>query len=231
MREGRAKVVSLDLQPMVSARGLRHIMLGPLHLVLTPPPQAPLKNITILQTDITLPSTIPLVLNALGGRKADLVVCDGAPDGRLDPLCDMVRLPADQLVTGVHDLDAYLHSQLLLAVSPKPDCNTGAPRFHALAQPRADSGQALTLSLTLLAPHATLIFKIFLSPLDPQADMLRSQVAPFFQAPEAGSAGDYDASANGEDAWRGKTGYDLRGRRGGVWVRKPRSSRPGSSGA
>jgi len=24
---------------------------------------------------------VPLVLDALGGRKADLVVCDGAPDG------------------------------------------------------------------------------------------------------------------------------------------------------
>lgn len=66
---------------MVSARTRTHIALGPLRLVLTPPQQAPLKNITILQTDITLPSTIPLVLNALGGRKADLVVCDGAPDG------------------------------------------------------------------------------------------------------------------------------------------------------
>lgn len=52
------RVVSCDLQPM-----------------------APLPNITTLQTDITLPSTIPLVLDALGGRKADLVVCDGAPDG------------------------------------------------------------------------------------------------------------------------------------------------------
>lgn len=43
--------------------------------------KAPLPNITTLQTDITLPATIPLVLDALGGRKADLVVCDGAPDG------------------------------------------------------------------------------------------------------------------------------------------------------
>lgn len=56
------RVVSCDLQPM-----------------------APLPNITTLQTDITLPSTIPLVLDALGGRKADLVVCDGAPDGSSFP--------------------------------------------------------------------------------------------------------------------------------------------------
>lgn len=34
-----------------------------------------------MQTDITCPDTVPRVLEALGGRKADLVVCDGAPDG------------------------------------------------------------------------------------------------------------------------------------------------------
>lgn len=68
-----------------------------------------------MQTDITIPSTIPLVLNALGGRKADLVVCDGAPDGEL--CCCLGHFTwADDTVTGVHDLDAYLHSQLLLAV-------------------------------------------------------------------------------------------------------------------
>jgi tRNA (cytidine32/guanosine34-2'-O)-methyltransferase len=42
---------------------------------------APLPGITTLQTDITMPETVPRVLDALGGRKADLVVCDGAPDG------------------------------------------------------------------------------------------------------------------------------------------------------
>lgn len=43
--------------------------------------QAPLTGITTLQADITVPNTVPLVLDALGGRKADLVICDGAPDG------------------------------------------------------------------------------------------------------------------------------------------------------
>jgi tRNA (cytidine32/guanosine34-2'-O)-methyltransferase len=42
---------------------------------------APLPGITELQADITTPETVPRVLEALGGRKADLVVCDGAPDG------------------------------------------------------------------------------------------------------------------------------------------------------
>lgn len=78
--------------------------------------QAPLLGINILQTDITLPSTIPLVLNALGGRKADLVVCDGAPDGMSPQKMDASTCDADMAVTGVHDLDSYLHSQLLLAV-------------------------------------------------------------------------------------------------------------------
>ncbi|WWC85840.1 uncharacterized protein L201_000707 [Kwoniella dendrophila CBS 6074] len=176
------KVVSIDLQPM-----------------------ARLPNITILQTDITLPSTIPLVLDALGGRRADLVVCDGAPD-----------------VTGVHDLDAYLHSQLLLA--------------------------AITLSLTLLAPHSTLIFKIFLSPLDPQAALLASQLRCFFFGPSSTEAqyNEFDLPEevssdmldkleeqvnNVNKANIGKDGYDLHGRRGGVWVRKPRSSRKGSGEA
>ncbi|ORY34243.1 kinase-like domain-containing protein [Naematelia encephala] len=193
------KVVSVDLQPM-----------------------APLPNITILQTDITLPSTIPLVLNALGGRKADLVVCDGAPDGAwYRPLPSSPLASAHPLtVTGVHDLDAYLHSQLLLA--------------------------ALTLALTLLAPRATLIFKIFLSPLDPKAAMLRSQLRTFFPGPSS-DAGDAFAEFDDNEAdsmsgmdrraerdgktGNGSVGYDTLGRRGGVWVRKPRSSRKGSGEA
>ncbi|GMK59928.1 hypothetical protein CspeluHIS016_0901450 [Cutaneotrichosporon spelunceum] len=179
---GENRVVSIDLQPM-----------------------APLAGITTLQADITIPSTVPLVLDALGGRKADLVICDGAPD-----------------VTGVHDLDAYLHSQLILA--------------------------ALTLALTLMAPHATLIFKIFLSPLDPKASVLRSQLRVFFPGPEAGECGPDDEWAEFDDveletietgdamlstgsASSPTSGFDAFGRRGGVWVRKPRSSRKGSGEA
>lgn len=125
-------------------------------------------------------------------------------------------------MTGVHDLDAYLHSQLLLA--------------------------ALTLSLTLMAPGATLIFKIFLSPLDPHAEFLASQLRCFFSSPfpedndeeekEFGQYGEFEeevesAGQEGEGEKRrnvGKQGYDPQGRRGGVWVRKPRSSRQGSAG-
>ena len=112
-------------------------------------------------------------------------------------------------VTGVHDLDAYLQWQLLRAVRPH------------LSIPSND--QAFTLSLTLLAPHGTAVFKIFLSPLDPQGDMIRSQFAPFFEVPRPASTAD--------PSHRAQPGFDQLDRRGGVWVRKPRSSRAGSGGA
>ena len=92
------KIVSIDLQPM-----------------------APLEGITTLKADITHPSTIPLLLRALDPEAyeqpstpsdapssvtaairqphpVDLVISDGAPD-----------------VTGLHDLDIYIQSQLLYA--------------------------------------------------------------------------------------------------------------------
>lgn len=63
-------------------------------------------GVTTLQADITHPSTLPLVLKHLNlhattateQQKADLVICDGAPD-----------------VTGLHDLDEYVQSSLLLS--------------------------------------------------------------------------------------------------------------------
>lgn len=118
--------------------------------------------------------------------------------------------------------------------------------------------KALTLSLTLMSDGATLIFKIFLSPLDPKGSMLRSQLRCFFPNPpggdEAETFGEFDEDdelsdkvdglpgsdgTNGKKTSRGsqgsanigQAGYDKLGRRGGVWVRKPRSSRKGSGGA
>ena len=75
------KIVAVDLQPM-----------------------AHLDGITQLKADITHPSTVPLILNALDAKfdesndhhRVDLVISDGAPD-----------------VTGLHDLDIYIQSQLL----------------------------------------------------------------------------------------------------------------------
>ncbi len=45
-------------------------------------------------------STAAEIISHFHGSKADLVVCDGAPD-----------------VTGLHDMDEYVQAQLLLAVS------------------------------------------------------------------------------------------------------------------
>lgn len=105
------KIVSIDLQPM-----------------------APLEGITTLKADITHPSTIPLLLRALDPdaydsssaspsalrppHPVDLVISDGAPD-----------------VTGLHDLDIYIQSQLLYA--------------------------ALNLALGVLRPGGKFVAKIF----------------------------------------------------------------------
>lgn len=101
------KIVAIDLQPM-----------------------SPLEGIITLQGDITHPSTIPRILSALdpsydpsspsiqASQPVDLVISDGAPD-----------------VTGLHDLDIYIQSQLLWA--------------------------ALNLALCVLKPGGTFVAKIF----------------------------------------------------------------------
>ena len=101
------KIVAIDLQPM-----------------------SPLEGITTLKADITHPSTIPLLLKALdssydpatsssdASHPVDLILSDGAPD-----------------VTGLHDLDIYIQSQLLWA--------------------------ALDLALRVLKPGGRFVAKIF----------------------------------------------------------------------
>lgn len=59
---------------------------------------APIAGVVQLQGDITSKETSDAVIAAMGGNKADLVVCDGAPD-----------------VTGLHDMDEYVQAQLVLA--------------------------------------------------------------------------------------------------------------------
>ena len=49
---------------------------------------APIPGVSILQGDITTEETLNNVLSKFKGQKADLVVCDGAPD-----------------VTGFHEID------------------------------------------------------------------------------------------------------------------------------
>lgn len=100
------KIVAIDLQPM-----------------------SPLEGITTLRADITHPSTVPLLLKALdpetfdpamthASHPVDLVISDGAPD-----------------VTGLHDLDIYVQSQLIWA--------------------------ALNLAMCVLKPGGKFVAKIF----------------------------------------------------------------------
>ena len=116
------KIVSIDLQPM-----------------------APLEGITMLKADITHPSTIPLLLKALdpdtfdpasstASHPVDLVLSDGAPD-----------------VTGLHDLDIYIQSQLLFA--------------------------ALNLALCVLRPGGKFVAKIFRGK---DVDLLYAQLKSMF---------------------------------------------------
>jgi tRNA (cytidine32/guanosine34-2'-O)-methyltransferase len=61
-------------------------------------PMAPIDGVLCLQGDITSTETAKSIIDHFRGQRAELVVCDGAPD-----------------VTGLHDVDEYLQSQLLLA--------------------------------------------------------------------------------------------------------------------
>jgi len=76
--DGSARIVAVDLQPM-----------------------APLPGVVQIEGDITKTSTAEQIISHFKGGRADLVVCDGAPD-----------------VTGLHDLDEFVQAQLLLAVRP-----------------------------------------------------------------------------------------------------------------
>lgn len=117
------KIVSIDLQPI-----------------------SPLPGIITLRADITHPATVPLLLKALDpdydsssmGQQAsqpvDLVISDGAPD-----------------VTGLHDLDIYVQSQLLFA--------------------------ALNLALCVLKPGGKFVAKIFRGR---NVDVLFAQLKLFF---------------------------------------------------
>ncbi|RDL37086.1 putative tRNA cytidine(32) [Venustampulla echinocandica] len=118
------KIVAIDLQPM-----------------------SPLEGIITLKADITHPATVPLLLRALdptydslsdsqhASHPVDLVLSDGAPD-----------------VTGLHDLDIYVQSQLLFA--------------------------ALNLALCVLRPGGKFVAKIFRGR---NVDLLYAQLSIFFE--------------------------------------------------
>ena len=121
------KIVAVDLQPMASLEG-----------------------ITTLKGDITNPATIPRILQALdpdtyqpdqgsgesGSNPVDLVLSDGAPD-----------------VTGLHDLDIYIQSQLLYS--------------------------ALNLALKILKPEGKFVAKVFRGK---DIDLIYAQLRCFFKS-------------------------------------------------
>lgn len=59
---------------------------------------APIEGVITFQGDITRQETLDRIKEELGGHQADLVLSDGAPD-----------------VTGMHDIDEYVQSQLILS--------------------------------------------------------------------------------------------------------------------
>ena len=61
-------------------------------------PMEPLPGVHIIRGDITSLDTAKKIIEQFRGRRAELVVCDGAPD-----------------VTGLHSFDEYIQSQLLLS--------------------------------------------------------------------------------------------------------------------
>ncbi|ETV96622.1 ribosomal RNA large subunit methyltransferase J [Aphanomyces invadans] len=105
------RVVSVDLQEM-----------------------APIPGVVLLQGDITSTQTADQIISYFDGQKANIVVCDGAPD-----------------VTGVHDIDEYVQSELLLA--------------------------ALNITTFVLAPQGSFVAKIFRCK---HYDFLASQLSLFF---------------------------------------------------
>ncbi|CAM6092935.1 unnamed protein product [Calypogeia fissa] len=70
----------------------------PLIVAIDLQPMAPIEGVIQIQGDITSSRTAELVILHFDGCKADLVVCDGAPD-----------------VTGLHDMDEFVQTQLILA--------------------------------------------------------------------------------------------------------------------
>lgn len=122
-RQG-VKIVAVDLQPMSSLDG-----------------------ITTLKGDITHPSTIPRILQALDPESYDT---DSGDKGQSSPV-DLVLSDGAPDVTGLHDLDIYIQSQLLFA--------------------------ALNLALRVLKPGGKFVAKIFRGK---DVDLIYAQLRCFF---------------------------------------------------
>ena len=71
---------------------------GPRIVAVDLQPMAPIDGVLTMQGDITSLETAENIIKHFQGQRAELVICDGAPD-----------------VTGLHDVDEYLQGQLLLS--------------------------------------------------------------------------------------------------------------------
>ncbi|KAI8561801.1 hypothetical protein RHMOL_Rhmol04G0369700 [Rhododendron molle] len=92
----------------------------PLIVAIDLQPMAPIEGVIQVQGDITNARTAEVVIRHFDGCKADLVVCDGAPD-----------------VTGLHDMDEFVQSQLILAVQfDSSICLTGINNSYSHTQGR-----------------------------------------------------------------------------------------------
>ncbi|KAI9257397.1 FtsJ-like methyltransferase-domain-containing protein [Sporodiniella umbellata] len=125
--ETEPKIVAVDLQAM-----------------------APLEGVIQLQGDITKESTAEKIISYFDGGMADIVICDGAPDGILRKK-KKSYLNWKFVVTGLHDMDEYIQAQLLLA--------------------------ALNITTHVLRPGGTFVAKIFRGK---DITLLYSQLKMFF---------------------------------------------------
>jgi len=85
-------------EPMAMAMAMDSDDEGPKIVAVDLQPMAPLPGVHCIQGDITSLSTAQSIIQHFQGKRAELVVCDGAPD-----------------VTGLHDIDEYVQGQLLLS--------------------------------------------------------------------------------------------------------------------
>jgi tRNA (cytidine32/guanosine34-2'-O)-methyltransferase len=100
---------------------------------------APIPGVAIFQGDITTVETAHRIVSLLG-CKAELVVCDGAPD-----------------VTGLHELDEYVQHQLLLAALNISTFVLEAAGTFVAKMFRGPNTPFLTAKLQIFFEHVTVV--------------------------------------------------------------------------
>ena len=93
-QEGIVRDEDEDEAPITMPRS--EVTVQPLIVAVDLQKMAPVEGVHFIQGDITRGETLAEVVANLGGERADLIVCDGAPD-----------------VTGLHDLDEIAQMELL----------------------------------------------------------------------------------------------------------------------